>query len=346
METASNNRPHAVEMFLAHLAYEKDYSPATVAAYENDMMQFAASLQQQGMNLEELDRIEKKHIQRYLAHLHKVSVSKASMGRKLSTLRSFFRFCARMNLVRVLPTEGIKNPKKEQRQPNFLNVDQAFAVLDSPLQTGAVKATSEPVLCSSPAKSIPPAKAAEPADCAEPTVCGTVDAERVRHLRDLCLAEILYGSGLRISEALSLDARGISVDTEVLLIRGKGGKERLAPLTDTAKTSLTHWLTVRFQLALPTEEALFVGLRGRRLNRREAQRIIEALCQAAGLPQAISPHGLRHSFATHLIEAGADLRSVQELMGHSRLSTTQRYTHLNLAHLMTVYDKAHPLSNV
>ena len=123
---------------------------------------------------------------------------------------------------------------------------------------------------------------------------------------------------------------------------GKGGKERIAPLTETAREALALWLERRPRLAEEGETALFVGARGRRLNRREAQRIIEALCRQAGLPQAVSPHGLRHSFATHLLDAGADLRSVQELLGHARLATTQRYTHLNLAHLMAVYDKAHP----
>ena len=160
--------------------------------------------------------------------------------------------------------------------------------------------------------------------------------------RDICLAELLYGSGLRVSEALALDAGRLSAESESLRIMGKGGKERLTPLTDTAKTALAVWLSLRPALAPPGERALFVGVRGKRLNRREAQRVIESLCRRAGLPQPVSPHGLRHSFATHLLEAGADLRSVQELMGHARLATTQRYTHLNLAHLMAVYDKAHP----
>jgi integrase/recombinase XerC len=150
---------------------------------------------------------------------------------------------------------------------------------------------------------------------------------------------------LRVSEALGLDARGIQAGVEVLRILGKGKKERLCPLTDTAREALALWISLRSRLAAAGESALFVGLRGKRLNRREAQRIIEALCRRAGLPQTVSPHALRHSFATHLLEAGADLRSVQELMGHSRLATTQRYTHLTLAHLTAVYDKAHPLAD-
>jgi integrase/recombinase XerC len=147
---------------------------------------------------------------------------------------------------------------------------------------------------------------------------------------------------LRVSEALSLDAGRLSPASETLRLLGKGGKERLAPITEAARAALAVWLEKRPLLAAPAERALFVGAHGKRLNRREAQRIIAGLCKRAGLPQAVSPHALRHSFATHLLEAGADLRSVQELMGHSRLTTTQRYTHLTLSHLLAVYDKAHP----
>jgi len=291
-----------VEMFLAHLEFEKGYSPATVAAYGKDVLQFEAVLARQGLSLAEPARVTKRQIQSFLADLHRQGMNKASMGRKLSALRAFFRFCARMRLITALPTEGVGNPKTEKRHPDLLNVDQAFALL------GPMDPPSSPAIAA----------------------------------RDLCLAEILYGSGLRISEALSLDAGRLTAESETLRVLGKGGKERLAPLTDSAREALAAWLELRPALAPSGERALFVGVRGSRLNRREAQRIIEALCIRAGLPQALSPHGLRHSFATHLLEAGADLRSVQELMGHARLTTTQRYTHLNLSHLMAVYDKAHP----
>ena len=301
--------PLPVEMFLAHLELEKGYSPATVASYGKDVQQFEEVLSRQRLSLAEPDKIGRRQVQSWLADMHRQGVSKTSMGRKLSALRSFFRFCARMRMISTLPTQGIRNPKMEKRHPEVLNVDQAFGLLDS-------KGEGEKISAHGAA----------------------------REARDLCLAEVLYGSGLRISEALSLDVGRISGASESLRVLGKGGKERLAPLTDSAREALASWLAVRGELAGAGEKALFVGLRGGRLNRREAQRIIEALCRRAGLPEAVSPHGLRHSFATHLLEAGADLRSVQELMGHARLSTTQRYTHLNLAHLMKVYDKAHPRS--
>ena len=314
-----------VEMFLAHLEFEKGYSPATVAAYGKDVLQFEEVLNRQGLSLADPGKVAKRQIQNFLADLHRQGINKASMGRKLSSLRSFFRFCARMRMITALPTEGVGNPKTEKRHPDLLNVDQAFALLDS-------RAHGKKKTVRRTTRRLREGGVDE----------ATTENGRALAARDLCLAEILYGSGLRISEALSLNAGRLSAESEALRVLGKGGKERLVPLTDSAREALAVWLELRPALAPAGERALFVGVRGSRLNRREAQRIIEALCRRAGLPQTLSPHGLRHSFATHLLEAGADLRSVQELMGHARLTTTQRYTHLNLSHLMAVYDKAHP----
>lgn len=370
-------RPESVEMFLAHLELEKGYSPATVAGYGLDVMQFEALLARQGLSLGEPAAITKRQVQSFLADLHRQGVSKTSMGRKLSALRSFFRFCARMRMVTALPTESVGNPRTGKRHPGHLNVDQAFALLggaeeaahgtppktagrarraagesvaqDAAKGGAAVAALMASVMTGAGADTALSTRGAARAGTGVDTGTGTetpvsADGAKDRALaaRDLCLAEILYGSGLRVSEALGLDAIRVSGESETVRVLGKGGKERLAPLTENARQALVEWLALRPGLAPPGERALFVGVRGGRLNRREAQRIIESLCKRAGLPQAISPHGLRHSFATHLLEAGADLRSVQELMGHARLSTTQRYTHLNLAHLMAVYDKAHP----
>jgi len=162
-------------------------------------------------------------------------------------------------------------------------------------------------------------------------------------LRDMALAELLYGSGLRISEALGLDVFDVDVPARSVRVMGKGSKERFAPLSDAAAQRLEAYLKVRSQFQpQPREQALFLGARGGRLNRRAASRIIEKLSALAGLPQGVSPHTLRHSFATHLLEAGADLRSVQKLLGHERLTTTQRYTHLTMSRIMQAYDQAHP----
>ncbi|MCC8194670.1 MAG: tyrosine recombinase XerC [Deltaproteobacteria bacterium] len=298
-------------MFLAHLEMEKGYSSATVAAYGEDLRQFADFCAELGMDLDVPSSVTTAHIRSFMAEMHRRSISKTSMGRKLSSLRTFFRFCARLRLVAALPTDGVRNPKQEKRHPKILNVDQAFALLDA---------------------------AAEPAPRSP--------KRQAIATRDLALAELLYGSGLRISEALSLDVRQLvlpgGTSDACVRVLGKGGKERVAPLSDTCVAALSAWLPERAALAAPGEKALFVGANGGRLNRRVASRAIETLCRKAGLPVSVSPHALRHSFAPHLLENGADLRSLQELLGHSRLTTTQRYTHLDLARLTQVYDAAHP----
>ncbi len=171
-------------------------------------------------------------------------------------------------------------------------------------------------------------------------------ADDAESLRDIALAELLYGSGLRISEALGLDVEDIQLSAGVVRVMGKGTRERLAPLSDSSQEALYAWLKKRHLLAKPGQCALFTGTRGGRLNRRQAARIIAGLCRRANLDKEISPHGLRHSFASHLLSAGADLRSVQELLGHKRLSTTERYTQLSQAQLIRVYDQAHPRSKL
>lgn len=302
---ASLARAETLEMFLVHLEMEKGYSDATVAAYGEDLRQFAEFAAGLGLSLDSPAAVTAQHVRSYMAHMHLENISKTSMGRKLSSLRAFFRFCARLRLVTALPTAGARNPKQEKRHPKVLGVDQAFALLDP--------------------------KQEKPSGRME--------------TRDLALAELLYGSGLRISEALSLDMGQILMQgTSGAFVRvlGKGNKERIVPLSDACLPALAAWLAERGKYANPGEKALFVGTSGGRLNRRVAARAIAALCKKAGLPETISPHTLRHSFATHLLENGADLRSVQELLGHARLVTTQRYTHLNMAHLAKVYDAAHP----
>lgn len=404
----SKPKPDTIEMFLAYLEFERNYSPATVRAYETDLVQFEELLCSRGLSLAEPATITKDHIRAYLASLHRSNTSKSSMGRKLSSLRAFFRFCLRMRLTQVLPTEGIQNPKTPQKHPEFLNVDQMFSLLQGSLQTpfpsqaSPPKATAaveenclkgsekekEPVTdrlvaeADSSKERLPQGQRLHtgekrPRNAGEGKNAGAsskttgkdpchdevphqkrealdtslgdtktsqaVNREAWQEARDLCLAELLYGSGLRISEALALDVGRLGEGDAVRIV-GKGRKERLVPLTPVCRERMNNWLDLRGFVAKEGEKALFVGARGGRLNRREAQRIIARLCAEAGLPQAVSPHALRHSFATHLLEGGADLRSVQELMGHSRLSTTQRYTHLSLQHLMQVYDSAHPLA--
>ncbi len=306
-------RPPHVRDFLAYLEVEKGYSPATVLSYGQDLDQFTTFLDQRlagTLSLEAPEHIAKTHVQQFLAELHRMGMQKTSMARKLSSLRSFFRFLANKGLLSSNPAAGVANPKMPKPQPKCLNVDQAFAMLDQDRQTATGKTLSA--------------------------------VEQAVQLRNLALAELLYGAGLRISEALSLDVFDLT-DTDHVRVLGKGSKERLAPIGPAAAQALQRYLKQRPVLD-PTgrEKAVFLGQRGKRLNRREAQRIIDKLARQAGLPEEITPHVLRHSFATHMLEAGADLRNVQALLGHERLVTTQRYTHLELAKLVASYDKAHP----
>jgi integrase/recombinase XerC len=169
--------------------------------------------------------------------------------------------------------------------------------------------------------------------------------EELMALRDKALLELLYGSGLRISEALGLDVDDVRPGSTALVVMGKGSKQRQILLSDTSTAALARWLEARAQVPpLHGERAIFLGKRGKRLDRRQAARILDEHAKLAGIPQHVSPHDMRHSFATHMLEGGADLRAVQELLGHSRISTTQRYTHLDLNALTRIYDAAHPLS--
>jgi len=298
------NEPRGARLlarYLDHLAVEKGYSGATCRAYGKDVEQFAEHLERLGIDLDAPKSVGKDHVRGFLAGLHRAGVKKSSVARKLSSLRGFFDFLVRQDVLAASPMAGLHNPKQDKRYPKALNVDQALALLEAKLSP---------------------------------------DPEG---LRDLALAELLYGAGLRVSEALSLDIDDFDPASGFVRVMGKGGKERLAPLGRTALARLARYVGQRGALLGDAKErALFLGLRGGRLDRRQAARIVQNLAGLAGLPQRISPHTLRHSFATHMLEAGADLRSVQELLGHERLSTTQRYTHLNLQHLMQTYDQAHP----
>jgi len=305
-----------IDAFLTWMEVQKGASQATLKAYGSDLGQLAEFLRGQQADLGRPQGVTKRHIQAYLAWLFRLGEAKSSMARKLAAARSYFRFQQRSGGVTENVAAQVRNPRQEKRHPRALNVDETFALLDA--GHSAASNTGQ-------GRAMPDSAEAERLLC-----------------RDLALAELLYGSGLRISEALGLDVDDVQLSSRVLRVMGKGSRQRLAPLSDTSCDSLKSWLDERPLMALADEQALFVGSRGSRLNRREAARIIERLCRRAGLDFTVSPHSLRHSFATHLLAAGADLRSVQELLGHSRLTTTQRYTQVSLEHLMEAYDKAHP----
>ena len=304
-----------VQDFLQDLLVQRNASPATVRAYGTDLEDLETFLASRGLSLEDPGSIDRRELQAWLAGLFRAGCARSTMARRLSAVRSLFHYLYRNGRVESLEAIQIRNPKQEQHTPRALNVDETCEVLDKGARTQALRAR------------------------------GTTDEQAdALQKRDLALAELLYGSGLRISEALALNVQEVDPSLGYVRVMGKGRRERLSPLSDTCVDALAAWQKVRAVLARPDEPALFTGARGARLDRREARRIIESLCRRAGLARTVSPHVLRHSFATHLLSAGADLRAVQELLGHKRLSTTQRYTQVSLGQLVATYDRAHPLA--
>jgi tyrosine recombinase XerC len=294
-----------IEIFTRWLETEKGYSDHTVSGYQRDLRDFCQHL---GNNVS-IKQVTPGMVRKFVVSLHGRN-SGATVARKLSALRTFFRFALRRKLLDSDPLAGVVGPKVGRFIPVFLTVDETFALLDAP---------------------------------------GEQDSYM---LRDLAILELLYSTGVRVSELVSRNVADLDFIEEVLTVRGKGNKERLVPVGLPAIEAVRNWLSQRSQLILlragrgreVEKEALFLNGRGSRLTSRSVERLVKAYGERAGITQIVTPHALRHSFATHLLEMGADLRSVQELLGHASLSTTQRYTHLTLDHLAEVYDKAHPLS--
>ena len=293
----------AIKSFLSWLEAEKGYSPHTVEGYGRDLLSFQESLEQD-LALADIEAI---HIRRFVVSLHGKNGA-ATVGRKLSALRSFFKYLVRKKILKRDPITGIAGPKVGKHMPVFLTVDEVFLLLEAPSKKDRFM------------------------------------------LRDIALLELLYSTGIRVAELVSSDLSDLDFQSEMLRVTGKGNKERLVPVGRPAAHAVQQWLGLRDQLIADRSRrgrevekaALFLNGRGGRLTTRSVERIVKAYGERAGIPQIVTPHALRHSYATHLLEMGADLRSVQELLGHASLSTTQRYTHLTLDHLTEVYDKAHP----
>jgi len=304
------------------------------------------------MSLAQPDEITRQTVQRFSAALFRKGEAKSTMARKLSSLRIFFHRLLQQRKITSDPCIDLRNPKQEQRHPAMLNVDQTFALLDGHIP-GVSPAPSN-TSCSlgkikgrpgmSPAPSNTKKKVPRESSEREEQKSQKADPSNPFLLRDKALLELLYGSGLRISEAMDLNLDDIRKNVSHIRVIGKGQKERVVPLSDTCRAAMNLWLDARRTMDDADPQALFIGKQGKRLNRRQAARIVEEYAERVGIPQHISPHDLRHSFATHLLEGGADLRTVQELLGHSRISTTQRYTHLDLDALTRVYDASHPLA--
>ena len=286
-----------IQLFTAYLQTERNASPHTLAAYRSDLAQMLAfALHDKGESVSAQD-IDHLFLRRYLAGLAK-STKKSSIGRKLAAIRSFFRFLLRRGIIAKNPAELIATPKKEQRLPFHLDIDQATTLMEAP------------------------------------------DVAQKHVLRDRAILELLYSSGLRVSELTGLDFTELDLAGGMVRVTGKGGKERIVPVGCRAQAALQEYIDQRENNA--GKGAVFLNTRGDRINRRSVARIIDAHVMRIAAFKRISPHTLRHTFATHMLEGGADLRAIQELLGHASLSTTQKYTHVSIDRLMEVYDKAHP----
>lgn len=251
-----------------------------------------------------LTKVGHLHIRGFLG-VQSVTLSAATRARRLAALKAFYGFLTRRKLVDVNPARRVKTPKLPQRLPRAVPVDEAFALMEAP------------------------------------------DEEKLLEVRDGAMLEVLYGGGLRVSELVGLDLGDVDRAAGLVRVLGKGNKERLCPLHEGVLERLDAWLAVRPQLlAKPGQkqapEALFLNFRGGRLTTRSVQRHLERYVKRLGLNRAVTPHALRHSYATHLLAGGVDIRSIQELLGHASLSTTQRYTAVSFEQLQSVYDKAHP----
>ena len=313
-----------VRAFVEYLRFNQNASPHTVAAYESDVRQFLAfaalMLDKKPGDLRPAD-LDRALLRGFATDLYANRSARASTARKLSSLRRFMRYLRREGLIDTNPEYFVRAPKVEQRVPAHLTVDEMTRLLDAP------------------------------------------DASTPLGRRDRAILELFYASGLRLSELVGLDLEDVNLHGRIVRVMGKGAKERLVPFNRAAADALRSWLRDRATLReaaidsrLPardfqripgarradTREPLFVNFKGTRLTGRSVQRLVARYVTGCSAQFGISPHALRHSFATHLLQRGADLRAIQELLGHVQLSTTQRYTHVNAAQLLDVYRKAHP----
>jgi len=296
--------------FLDYIRLNRNASPHTVAAYESDLSQFIVFA---GEHTGRRHALRPKHlsldvIRGYLGELYRQGQARTSVARKVSALRTFTRYLRREGFIDADPAVLAVAPKREQKVPAHLSVDEMSQLLETP------------------------------------------DVSTPLGRRDRAILELFYASGIRLSELVALDLEDVDLPGRMVRVMGKGRKERIVPFNKSAEKTLRKWYTDRALLTrndahrrrTPEGEPLFVNARGGRLTGRSVQRLVARCVASCSTRFGISPHALRHSFATHLLQAGADLRAIQELLGHVRLSTTQRYTHVNVAQLLDVYRKAHP----
>lgn len=301
----------AIDRFLDSLAAEKGYSFHTLRAYRHNLAELAAFAagdpawarsEPERWGTLTVDHVDALSIRSYLGYLHGRN-RKTTIARKMAAIRSFFRYLHKHRIIAENPAENLRPPKHGKSIPVYLPVDDMFRLLDT----------------------VPPAG--------------------VLGFRNRAILETLYSTGVRVSELAGMNMRDLDEQNGTIRVRGKGSKERIVPIGERARTAIADYrnmLAEQTDVAQDDGGAIFLNKDRGRLTTRSIARVVDKMARACGLPVPVSPHAMRHSYATHLLDAGADLRAVQELLGHRHLSTTQRYTHVSIDRLMAVYDKAHP----
>ena len=300
----------ALQDFLSYLRVEKNYSGHTLRNYQSDLCQFIDFLGKRSERQGSTDRMDAKQVSHLDVRAYLASLyrrnAKSSVARKLSAIRSFYTYLLRQGEIKQNPADLVSSPKMGKAIPDFLQVDETFQLMHGP------------------------------------------DGDSVLGSRDRAILEVLYSCGLRVSELTALNLESVELELGIIRVIGKGSRERIVPVGSKAREALSDYMQRRGELLGMVIEhgALFLNNRGGRLSSRSVARLLKKHLQRCNIGRPLSPHGLRHSFATHLLDAGADLRAVQEMLGHVSLSTTQRYTHLSIDKLMSEYDKAHPRSRL
>ena len=290
--------------FIAKLEHEKGFSEHTLRAYHKDLLQFDIFLKAEKRS--SLESVNHLLLRRFLAVLRSKNYSKTTIARKLASIRSFFKFLIREGELVANPFEMLRTPKQDKKLPHFLSITEVDVLLKTP------------------------------------------DSSTVMGLRDMAIMETLYSTGIRVSELVGLDEGSIDFIAGMIKVQGKGKKERLVPIGSPAIKAINEYIDSKSmskkkeEKSVSRSEPLFLNKYGGRLTARSVARSLDKYLKVSGINLLTSPHTFRHSFATHLLDKGADLRSVQEMLGHSSLSTTQVYTHITTERLKNVYDKAHP----
>ena len=293
--------------FQIYLEVERNVSVHTRIAYIADIQEFARFLQDNNFikNQDEIINAETETIREYLSWLYRQKVKKVTVNRKVSSLRAFYKYVLRQGRINNNPAQMIQTLKTEKYMPSFLSIDEMFELLK------------------------------------------TQNDNLVLSLRNRAMLEVFYSSGLRLSELAGLDLIDLDFKQKLVKVRGKGRKERIVPVGGPALKAVQEYLDKIGEIRQDEDrdifkKPLFINARGKRITTRSIARIVNEVTGKSGIGRKISPHALRHTFATHLLNAGADLRSIQELLGHESLSTTQKYTAVNINRMMEIYDKAHP----